>query len=66
MWFGVDRGLAGMKFSGSKNIMFNELERISSSKISRMNLVMSFKEKKFLNEILSLLEFRFKFLDEPI
>lgn len=39
---------------------------MSSDRISRVNLDMSFNEKKFLNEILSLLMFRFRFLDEPI
>ena len=66
MWFGVDKGLAGIKFSGSRNIIFNELDRMSIDRISRINLDMSFNEKKFLNEILSLLMFRFRFLDEPI
>lgn len=58
--------MAGLKFSGSRNIMFREFIEIKRIKINRSILVRSFMVKKFLNEILSLLEFRFKFLDEPI
>lgn len=55
-----------MKFSGSKRDIFIVfMKRMKIIRV-RENLVRSFREKKFLKEILSLLELRFRFLDEPI
>lgn len=66
MWFGVCRGFAGLKFSGSKIIKLKEFMVIIIRMIKRMILVKSFLEKKFLKEILSLFEFKFMLFDEPM
>lgn len=66
MWFGVDSGLAGMKFSGSMRVRLNDDVSRMMVVIRRMKLIESFVEKKFLKVILSLLVLMLRLLDDPI